>query len=297
MRTTTFVDGVEDKSALIDWGKRMVLAGAARRPDLADKARRLDPADPQAKKELAALAEQAADAAGASTKRERGTHLHGLSELVDAGRPLPRTASAEDVEDMAAYLLETSVLKVISIEQFVVVDELGVAGTFDRMAHYAGPGPDGRHVEGNYICDLKTGSVEYGGLKMAAQLACYSRGARYDHTRFPVDAGSKAAVAAFKKRDVPPEEAAAAYQPLPPVDQNWGIIIHLPAGRGECTLYWVDLRLGWEAAQAALILRALRSKGRKAMRPFRAPATCESRDIESTECDSLPVSNEGIQCV
>lgn len=267
-RTTTFIDCIEDKSALIDWGKRMVLVGAAKRADLVGKARLLDPENPDDKKRLNELAVQATDASGANSKREKGTHLHGLSELVDAGRPLPAGLSARDVEDMAAYLLETSPLTVKAVEQFVVVDELGVAGTFDRMAEYDGPGPDGEPISGNFICDLKTGSVDYGGLKMAAQLACYSRGVKYDFARFPVDAQDKAAVASFKKRVIDVHDAAAAYSPLPPVSQDWGIIIHLPAGKGECALYWVDLNLGWEAAELALRVRELRSKGRKAMKQF-----------------------------
>ncbi|MEU7400099.1 hypothetical protein [Streptomyces sp. NPDC044948] len=272
-RTTTFIDCIEDKSALIDWGKRMVLVGAVKRPDLVDKARPLDPDSPDDKKRLNELAEQATDASGANDKREKGTHLHGLSELVDAGQPLPAGLPARDVEDMAAYLMETSPLRMKAVEQFVVVDELGVAGTFDRMAEYDGPGPDGEPISGNFIADVKTGSVEYGGLKMAAQLACYSRGVKYDFARFPVNAQDKAAVASFKKRVIDIQEAEAAYSPLPPVNQDWGIIIHLPAGKGECTLYWVDLNLGWEAAELALHIRELRSKGRKAMRPFVAQGT------------------------
>ncbi|MGW4158684.1 hypothetical protein [Streptomyces sp. NPDC004788] len=267
-RTTTFIDCIEDKSALIDWGKRMVLVGAAKRADLVDKALGLDPEDPADKKTLNLLSEQATDASGANDKRERGTHLHNLSELVDAGRPLPPTASPQDVEDMGAYLIETSVLTIKAVEQFVVVDELGVAGTFDRMAEYDGPGPDGEPLSGDFICDLKTGSVEYGGLKMAAQLACYSRGVLYDHTRFPVDAGDDAAVAEFKRSVIDVRDAARAYRPLPPVNQDWGVIIHLPAGEAACTLYWVDLNLGWEAAQLALNIRRMRSRSRKALRPF-----------------------------
>ncbi|MFE0964045.1 hypothetical protein [Streptomyces fungicidicus] len=267
-RTTTFIDCIEDKSALTDWGKRMVLVGATKRPDLVEKARGLDPEDPQDKKRLNELAEQATDASGANDKREKGTHLHGLSELVDAGQPLPAGLPAQDVEDMAAYLMGTAELTMTAVEQFVVVDELGVAGTFDRTASYSGPDPFGNHIEDSFIADVKTGSVEYGGLKMAAQLACYSRGVKYDHRRFPVDAGDKKAVAAFKKHKWTAEEAEAAYSPMPPVNQDWGIIIHLPAGKGECTLYWVDLNVGWEAAQLALKIREMRSRSRKAMKQF-----------------------------
>ena len=264
-RTTTFIDCIEDKSSLIDWKARNVLIGMTRRPDLADKARLLDPQED--KRELDKLVEQAEDAAGANEKSRRGTYLHDLSEYVDRGDPLPKTISGADLDDMAAYMMATSVLKVVAIEQFVVVPELGVGGTFDRLSYYEGPGPDGRPISGNFITDTKTGSIKYGRLKFAMQLAVYSRGKLYDHTHFPVDANDKKALAAWKKTEFSAEQAAAAYSPLPPVNRDWGIVVHLPAGEGVCNLYWVNLNIGWALAQLALEVRKARStKG--AMLPF-----------------------------
>ncbi|MFI9228966.1 hypothetical protein [Streptomyces rimosus] len=266
-RTTTYIDAIEDKSALATWGKRMVLVGAGARPDLATRTRDLSASTREGKAALDALAEQALTLSGANNKREKGTHLHALSEHVDQGEELPPGTAAADLADMAAYKMATVDLDMVAVEQFVVVDELGVGGTFDRMARYAGPGPDGEHIEGLFIADLKTGSVQYGGLKMAAQLAVYSRGEFYDHTRFPVDHGDAKGLARWKKTVVPAEAAAAAYAPLPPVSQDWGIVIHLPAGEASCTLYWADLRLGWAAARLAGEVRAMRgAKG--ALREF-----------------------------
>jgi hypothetical protein len=266
-RTTTFIDCIEDKSNLIDWQGRMVLIGSANRPDLLDKARLLNHEDPADKKQLNALTEQAKDAAGANEKSRKGTYLHDLSEYVDRGEPLPKTISGADLDDMAAYMMATSVLKVVAIEQFVAVPELSVGGTFDRLSYYDGPGPDGKPISGNFITDTKTGTIEYGKLKMASQLAVYSRGKLYDHTRFPVDASEKQAFTTWKKTEFPAEQAAEAYSPLPPVNQDWGIIVHLPAGTGTCALYWVDLNIGWALAQLALTIRKARStKG--AMLPF-----------------------------
>ncbi|MFI6205894.1 hypothetical protein ACIBAI_05765 [Streptomyces sp. NPDC051041] len=258
-RTTTFIDCIEDKSAISDWKARMTLVGAARRPSILDVARQLDPDDPDDKRRLNALAEQAQDISGANAKREKGTHLHTLSEYVDRGEPLPAGTSAKDVLDMAAYMAATVDFEVRAVEKFVVVPELRTGGTFDRLLEYAGPGPNGEHVEGLFIGDLKTGSVQYGALKMAMQLAVYSRGELYDHTRFPVDPADRKAFADWKKREVPAAEAAQAYTPLPAVSQKWGIIINLPAGSGECTLHWVDLEIGWAAARLAMEVRATRS--------------------------------------
>ncbi|MGW0705073.1 hypothetical protein ACWD4G_03695 [Streptomyces sp. NPDC002643] len=266
-RTTTFIDCLEDKSAISTWKSRMTLVGAAKRPDLLDVVRQLDPEEPEGKRRLDQLAEQAQDISGANVKREKGTHLHKLSEYVDAGQPLPAGTSARDQRDMTAYLTETIDFEVRAVEKFVAVPDLRTGGTFDRLLEYSGPDPDGEHVEGLFIGDLKTGSVEYGKLKMAMQLAVYSRGEFYDYTRFPVDPADKKAFAAWKKREVPAAEAAGAYTPLSGVSQKWGIVINLPAGSGECTLHWVDLEIGWAAACLALDVRATRSmKG--AMRPW-----------------------------
>jgi hypothetical protein len=236
----------------------MVLLGATRRPDLLEQARLLNHEDAADKKKLNALTEQAKDAAGANEKSRKGTYLHDLSEYVDRGDPLPKTISGADLDDMAAYMMATSVLKVVAIEQFVVVPELSVGGTFDRLSYYDGPGPDGKPISGNFITDTKTGTIEYGKL----------------------DASDKKAFATWKKTEFTAEQAAQAYSPLPPVNQDWGIIVHLPAGTGECNLYWVDLNIGWALAQLALTIRNARStKG--AMKPFVTQATRSGVDFNS----------------
>ncbi|MCY0923277.1 MULTISPECIES: hypothetical protein [Streptomyces] len=258
-RTTTYIDCIEDKAALTAWKSRMTLVGASRDPAMAARAKELNPDSREGKTALDELTERAVSLAGANRKREYGTHLHTLSEAVDRGEPLPAGTSDSDVADMAAYKMATVGFDTVAIEQFVVVDELGVGGTFDRLLHYSGPGPDGRPFEGLLIGDLKTGSVQYGGLKMASQLAVYAHGEQYDHTRFPVDGYDKKALAKWRKVEVPGEKAEAAYAEAPGVNHDWGVIIHLPAGEAQCTLYWADLRLGWEAALLARDIRRMRS--------------------------------------
>ncbi|MFE2104295.1 hypothetical protein ACFXAF_00215 [Kitasatospora sp. NPDC059463] len=257
---TTFIDCIEDKTSLASWGKRMTLVGAARQPSLLTGLRELNPASREGRAALDLAVGRAVEVSGANDRREQGTHLHLLSEFVDRGEALPASASAADLADMAAYKIATSAFEVVAVEQFVVIDALGVGGTADRVLRYRGPGPDGGFVDGLFIGDLKTGSVEYGGLKMAAQLAVYAHGEIYDHAVHPVDQGDAKALAAWKRTEVSPSSAAAAYTPLPRVSRDWGIIIHLPAGEARCTLYWADLRLGWEAARLALDIRRMRSR-------------------------------------
>jgi hypothetical protein len=268
-RTTTFIDCIEDKSALTNWGKRSVLVGLREMPSLLDAAAGLNPKDKDDKRKLDALAEKAMNASGANDKREQGTYLHGLSELVDAGIPLPESASAADLTDMAAYKMSTLDFEFEHVEKLVVVNALSTAGTPDRVGRYTGPGPvDGMWFENELlITDLKTGTTDYGRLKMASQLAVYSRGEFYDWSRFPVDVTDEKAFKAWKKAEVPAEEAAAAYTSIGDVNQEWGVIFNLPSGSGEVEMFWANLTIGWELAELALVIRKARSK-KGALVPF-----------------------------
>ena len=98
-------------------------------------------------------------------------------------------------------------------------------GTPDRISRYHGK---------RYVTDLKTGSIEFGFGKIAAQLAMYARSRPYD-----VETGKR----------MEPHGA----------DLEQGIVIHLPAGEATCTLYWIDLLAGWEIVQLCRRVREKRA--------------------------------------
>lgn len=254
-RVTTFIDCIEDKSNLMAWEGRMVLVGAAKDPSYLDNV--LDQVDllagdkdeqKQARDWLNRRAQSAKTTAGASIKAEKGTELHGLSELVDQGIELPDHSSFGDIIDMDAYkTVTTPLLNIVHTERLVVLDEFKVAGTPDRVSTIRDGvtlvAPDG-HVfspEELIITDLKTGSVEYGALKMAMQLSIYSRAVLYKD-------GQRTSMGN--------------------VNRNWGIIIHVAAGSGECDLYWADLSMGWRAVAIAREIRQLRTEGERALIGF-----------------------------
>ncbi|MDG4783232.1 hypothetical protein O7614_26585 [Micromonospora sp. WMMD961] len=265
-RVTTYIDCLEDKSNLGHYDERYVLAGVALQPTMLNRVMGLNPDDSEDKKVYKQVAARAKATAGQQNKADRGSHLHDLSEYVDRGEALPACSEA-DVRDMAAYKIATAMLDVKHIEQAVVVDENKTAGTPDRVSEYDGLDPDGEPA-GNLITDLKTGSVEYGAQKMAMQLADYSRGKLYDPSRFPVDVEDEVAFAAWKKTEFTAEQAAAAYSELPNVNQRWGLIVHLPAGTGQCTVYWINLAEGWRGVELAGKVREWRRT--KVMQPFSA---------------------------
>jgi hypothetical protein len=296
-RTTTYIDVLDDKSNLQAWGERMVLVGVEKDRSLLDEVpvlfevatsvpidcthkvaerKLMESGDCEscdaraAKDELNRRAQVAKIKAGSEEKADKGTELHGLSELVDQGLPLPKGIAFGDVIDMDAYRRSTRWLNIVHMEKLVVCDELKVGGTPDRVSHinveviskmlenYEGElfrveggkiylvAPDGSLIgeDDLLITDLKTGTVQYGALKMAMQLAIYSRSLLYDHKT-----GERSSMGN--------------------VNQDWGIIMNVPAGSGEAKLYWADLSLGWRAVEVAGLVRELRTvSGSNALLPL-----------------------------
>lgn len=237
-RCTTYVDCLDDKWNLQKWQQRMVALGLTQRRDLlmaysAIAGDLMDPVPPKSAKSKAdAVCEQAIEAAQGSAAASIGTALHALTERLDRGLELgviPDEAHA----DLRAYETATKALAALHIEQFTVQDELQIGGTPDRVVEFDGA---------RYIADLKTGSIEYSALKIAMQLAVYAHSELYD-----VGTGVR--------------------ERLPDVDQHRGIVIHLPAGTGECTLHWVDIAAGWEAVQVATQVRDWRKRGKGLLSP------------------------------
>lgn len=225
-RCTTFVSCLEDTTNLSKWQQRKVALGLSMRPDLLLAISTLDDPDGDGKRELSRICEQAMEAAQSKAAATTGTALHKFTERIDLGQDVgfvPR----EHAEDLEAYKQVTSCLEVVDVENFVVLDEFKVGGTFDRLVRY-----NGRLK----IADIKTGQITYGMGKIAMQLAVYAHSLRYDPT-------------------------TAARSPLgEDVDLSEAIVIHLPAGKGECTLHAVDIAAGWEQIPAAAGVRNWRSR-------------------------------------
>ena len=222
-RCTTFVGVLEDTYNLSRWQQRNVALGLADRPDLllSVAAHRDD------KDKLNRICEDAAEAAKSSAAATTGTAVHALTEIVDRGLDLPVIPDGA-AADLAAYRKATAGIEWLAIETGIVVDDLKVHGTPDRIGRL----PDGRVV----VLDLKTGSVDFGMGKIAQQLAMYSRGVFYDHV-------------------------GARRTPMPDgLDQDVAVVIHLPAGSGRCELLEVDIAAGWEGVQIAAQVWAWRSR-------------------------------------
>ena len=112
------------------------------------------------------------------------------------------------------------------------LDDLKVAGTPDRISFYDGPGPDGQHLH------------------------------RAPHHR-PEDrlAGVRRAEDGDAARGLLPRASsttppAVSARHCREVNQDWGLIIHLPAGSAACTVHWINLTVGWQGVQLAQDVRS-----------------------------------------
>ncbi|MPZ74008.1 MAG: hypothetical protein GEU74_12395 [Nitriliruptorales bacterium] len=175
------------------------------------------------KKELNQVVEAAREAGGASQAATTGSALHSLTEQLDRGQePLIPPSAQLDID---AYTAATKHMTMRDIEVFVVDDQRKVGGTFDRVVELD---------DVAYVADLKTGKIDYGQSKIAMQLAVYAGSHRYD-------------------------PATGERSPLD-VNQDRGLVIHLPAGAGECTLHWAALDQGREGLAIAEQVWAWRSR-------------------------------------
>lgn len=225
IRVSTLASALDDKTALGDWKARMTGLGVARSSDLIAAFGSIqDPDEPDQKKTANELADQAQERAKSSAKRIMGTGFHTLTETLDKGQTPTFVPDALRplYED---YARKTADITWRAIEQFVVVDEIKVAGTADRVGQRPGEKPR--------VFDVKTGRVDYGTLKFAIQLACYARGVFYN-----------------------PKTGERA--PWPDIDLEVGYILHADPTTGVVTPYEVDIAAGWEAAKVARHVHGLR---------------------------------------
>ena len=221
-RVTTFAATLDDRYGLEKWGLRMSALGFAARQDLYA---RLCSTRPDDKHALDKLCAEAKEAAAASAGANMGTALHSMCERIDLGEDV--TFPAPFDADVKAYhqALADHDVRIIPdyVERYVCLPDLMLGGKLDRIVDF------GRQPK---IADLKTGgTLDYSWCAIAVQLACYANAATL------YDGKTK------------------THTPMPDVDKDVALVIHLPAGTGRCDLYWVDIAKGWEAAQHAKWVR------------------------------------------
>jgi hypothetical protein len=223
-RMTNFLFPLEDTYNLHRHDLRNCAIGVARNDDLREMVVATRPDD---KDGLDKIAEQAMEFAGGKKKARQGTARHGVSEQVDTGEVALESIPEPMRSDIAAYrrALDEAGIEVLQVEGYILHDDLLVGGRFDRIVSF-GSTPK--------ILDIKTGSLDWGGVKISAQLYGYGSAPwRYD----------------------PKTETC---MPMPEIDLDVGLVAHVPTGQARCDLYWVDLSVGRRAFQLAGEIREIR---------------------------------------
>lgn len=226
-RVSTMAKELDDTFALNQWKMRQVAVGMSVRSDLVS----LASAKSDDKEALDEIVEQAMAAAKSNEKANVGTALHAFCEKVDAGidpRKIIPNVGDPFQADLLAYRDAMKGIQIEATEVFVVVDEIEAGGSFDRLVSLPTD-------HGYVIADIKTGQSEPRFPHAAAQqIAMYAHGTIYDD-------GERIASLA----DIG-------------VNQEVGMMIHLPSGQGVCNLYLLDLVHGWQMAKVAFAVRKTR---------------------------------------
>ena len=219
---------LDDPWGLMAWKQRVTALGVVQNADIAAGIAACDPDD---KRTLDELCEKALERGGGTARRDLGTALHKLTENHDLGLDV-QVADPTLAADLEAYRATIAGVEILDVETFVVTDKWKVAGTFDRLI---------RHPDlGVVVADIKTGSsLAYSWGTHAMQLCAYAHGERYDP-------------ATYQRSELHPA-----------LRLDVGVIIHLPAGDGECSLHRVELDPAISAIETALWVKDWRNRSRR----------------------------------
>ena len=240
IRASKYGKLIEDYYTLHRWDERNIVWGMSRGRHLVVRAQGVaEQTGSDAVTTLQDIAERAKVIAGADAGALTGTGLHKLSERRDAGHDLsyldPMTMACLD-----AYAELLTPFEVLASETFVVCDELGGAGSFDRVVRLRHPirWPDGVVWPAGMIVviDVKTGkitSMPYWACDFTVQQLIYATGVPYLPGITVLDDPSKRSAANIAAvRDQPGVNGRITWDdigvPGGP-SQEWALICHVPA--------------------------------------------------------------------
>jgi hypothetical protein len=236
-RPSGFGHDLDDESALTIWKLHRAIEGVATTPSLAASIA----AHIGQKEGSAERLEKAIQIGRGEEAADLGTALHAMAHRLETEESF--RAPEPHASDLAAYLLalDGAGLRSSHCEVHLCSDTWRAAGTADRIyqAQRSLVLPDGSTLEPgqSIIGDLKTGKkLDYNLPGFAIQLAIYADGCFYD-------------VATDERSPLPDQ-----------LHTGWGLLVHLPAGRAKCTLWWTDLQVGRVGADLVGRVRAWRKR-------------------------------------
>ena len=188
---------------------------------------------------------RAKQAAGANIRRQKGTHRHTAWEArANGGEHIGTPEMREQIEALEQLLKENHLKRVPDLSERVVRNtEVNAAGRFDDILC------DTRTGE-MFIADLKTKINEFfSWLEMDIQLSTYAHAEWMLRMRGPLIKGGT---------------EIGGYEPGPKhlVNQERGVVLHMPSDGAAPRLLKADLVRGWENAKLARRIMDERSYGR-----------------------------------
>ena len=229
-RPSSYAKCLDDEMALTDWRIWKAMEGVARSKALQTQVVATRDEDKVEKRELR---EKALDKGSASERADQGTGLHAMTVRAEDLTDVTFDPPEDFLTDLNAYRGALGNYGLVSemVEVHMVNDRFRAAGTADRIWRTTMPltAPDGSHIEvGELILgDLKTGKkLDFSLPGYAVQVAIYATSVLYD---------------------VVSERRLAT----PPINQQWGLLAHMPVGAGVCEMRWVSVPLGLDGADLA----------------------------------------------
>jgi len=240
IRASKFGKIIEDYYTLHRWDERNIVWGMSRAHHLVVRAQGVSAQNGgENVNTLQDIGERAKLLAGGDAGSLTGTGLHLLSVRRDAGEDLswldPHTAMCLD-----AYAGLLAPFEILATETFVINDELGGAGTFDRVLRLRFPirWPDGVIWPAGMIVviDVKTGkitSMPYWGSDFTCQQLVYATGVPYlPGVTILDDPHKRSAGNIARVLDQPGVNGRITWDeigvPGGP-SQEWALIAHIPA--------------------------------------------------------------------
>jgi hypothetical protein len=300
-RMTTFAKSVADTYALNQWMVRMAMKGLTLRPDLLA----MVAATPDDNREkLNELAENAKDAAAARAAANLGTAMHAFAEHADRTGTMPPGMPPELTRILAARQRALADHRIVlapnMIERTVYVPEYDLHGTFDRWGWVGADSIAERRPQLGEILDDKTGrDLTYGQGEISIQLAGYAHASHMlNRERFWAlwDAATAGKGPSYTPKTLDP----SCWEPMPPTRTDRAIVIHMPVKQAvdsptelpQVTIFEVDIKAGWEAAQLCADVRTWR-KNRKLFTvlsvtaPARTSPALAAARVELAEADRM----------
>lgn len=254
-RASGFGKVLDDSYNLERWRQRKIIEGLLAHPELAAQIAAIpDRTTKDGKAQVHDLLDQAANLAGAKLAADLGTAFHTIAEHADLGNQVadgPWTPALTAYQQ--GFAREGMAVIPEAIELVVVNPEMGVAGRGDRFVTLDGrPHP--------VIADIKTGAT-LNEVSCAVQLSLY---ARSTHIWSP-----------------------DGYKPMPPVDLDIGIIMHVDLEAGTCVMLVLDIAEGWERAKIAQAARKARNGAKGLLVPL-TPAAPVAANGDGPKAVFLP---------